>query len=245
MSDTLERTPVGDIVAADFRAANVLDEYGVDFCCGGPRSLADACQTAGADLGAVRRALEALPTPPAEGDADVRQWSVDRLIDHVVMTHHAYLRAAMPAIAHHLATLVNVHSGRHPELTRTASVFDDLRHELQQHMLKEEHVLFPYIRELAARTDGRPYVSPFGTIENPIRMMEREHRDAGDGLRLIRELTHAFTPPADGCTTYRACFAELADFERDLRRHIHLEESVLFPKALALEQDAGTAGTTF
>jgi regulator of cell morphogenesis and NO signaling len=214
----------------------VFERFGIDFCCGGRRSLDDACRAAAADPAVVRRALDTLPPSAPDDDADVTRWPVDRLIDHVVSTHHAYVRAALPTLAHHLAKLVTVHGERHPELTRIAAAFDEMSHELQQHLMKEEHVLFPYIRELGTRVDGRPHASPFGTVENPIRMMERQHREAGDQLRLIRELTNGYTPPADGCTTYRVAFAELAQFERDLHRHIHLENNVLFPKAVVLEQ---------
>jgi len=237
MQDFVEQD-IGEIVAADARAAGVFDQFGIDFCCGGHRSFADACLVAGADPEAVRCALEVLAREAADGNVDVRQWPVDRLVEHILLNHHAYMRVAMPTIAHHLSKLVIVHGERHPELARVSAEFDVLRHELQQHLMKEERVLFPYIRELAACTDGRPSVSPFGTIENPIRMMEREHREAGDELHVIRELTDGYTPPADGCTTYRVCFAELEQFERDLHRHVHLENHVLFPRAVALEQRA-------
>jgi regulator of cell morphogenesis and NO signaling len=236
MNESFERTTVGEIVSADFRSAHVFEQFGIDFCCGGRKSVADACRAAAADPALVQRALDALP-PETAGDTDERRWPVDRLIDHITSTHHAYVRQAMPAIAHHLAKLVSVHGERHPELARIAATFDEVHQQLQQHMMKEEHVLFPYIRELAT-IPGRPHPSPFGTVKNPIRMMEREHQDAGDEMRLIRELTSGYTSPADGCTTYRVAFAELAQFERDLHRHVHLENNLLFPKAVALEQRA-------
>ncbi len=185
----------------------------------------------------VRRALDALPPQDAR-QPDEGEWPVHRLIDHIVARHHAYVRLAVPNIAHRLAKLVSVHGERHPELARIARAFDQLQHDLQHHLMKEEHVLFPYIRELARTTPGPRPPSPFGTIENPIRMMEREHRDAGDEMHLIRELTNGYTPPADGCATYTVAFAELAEFERDLHRHVHLENNVLFPKAIGLERRA-------
>jgi regulator of cell morphogenesis and NO signaling len=237
MNESFERTTVGEIVATDFRTASVFEQFGIDFCCGGRRSVADACRTAAADPDAVGRALDALSRETAGGAGDERQWSVGRLIDYIVSTHHEYVRAALPAISQHLAKLVSVHGERHPELARIAATFDEVHQQLQQHMMKEEHVLFPYIRELAT-IPGRPHPSPFGTVKNPIRMMEREHQDAGDEMRLIRELTSGYTSPADGCTTYRVTFAELAQFERDLHRHVHLENNLLFPKAVALEQRA-------
>jgi regulator of cell morphogenesis and NO signaling len=142
----------------------------------------------------------------------------------------------MPTITHYLEKLVEVHGARHPELVRVSACFDRVSSDLGQHMLKEEQVLFPYVRDLAmTAAGGRHFRSPFGTVENPIRMMEREHREVADELRNIRELTDGYVAPEDGCTTYEACMAELARFERDLHRHVHLENNVLFPKAVALE----------
>ncbi len=243
MIEPLEQATVGEIAATDFRAAGVFERFGIDFCCGGRRSLADACRAAAADPAAVRHALDELP-PLRAADDDVTVWPLDRLIDHVIERHHHYVRSAIPAIARHLAKLEDVHGERHPELARVARFFDEVGHELEQHLMKEEQVLFPYVRSLQAlQTDGRALpASPFGTVENPIRMMEREHRDAADELRLIRELTDGFKTPADGCATYRLCMAELEHFERDLHRHVHLENNVLFPRAVALEQELALKG---
>lgn len=236
MIERLENATVGEIVATDFRTAAVFEGFGIDFCCGGRRSLTDACQKAAADEGEVIKALQALPRVAAEDD-DVTRWRLERLIDHIVSTHHDYVRQALPAIGRHLAKLSSAHGERHPELGRIANVFGEVASELSQHLMKEEQVLFPYIRDLEeqqAQSCGG-LASPFGTVENPIRMMEREHRDAADGLRIIRELTHEYTTPGDGCTTYAVTMEELAHFERDLHRHVHLENNVLFPRAVALE----------
>jgi regulator of cell morphogenesis and NO signaling len=239
MSERIESATVGEIVAADFRTAAVFEGFGIDFCCGGRRSLADACRTASADPAAVIRELDALP--PLTRDADnVTLWPLDRLIDHILERHHAYVRGALPTIARYLAKLQEVHGARHPELRRIAAVFDEVGAGLQQHMIKEEQVLFPYIRDLAenANEGCGGIMCPFGTVENPIRMMEREHQEAGDEMRIIRELTNGYAAPADGCTTYAVCLAELDRFERDLHRHVHLENNVLFPRVIALESGA-------
>ena len=236
MNDAFDKSTIGEIVATDFRAAGVFEQFGIDFCCGGRRSLAEACDHAAADVTAVTRALTDLPPAVAEDDADVTRWSIERLIDHILATHHAYVRSALPVIARHLSKLVEVHGARHPELARIAALFDEMARDLLQHMMKEERVLFPYLHELAASRDAALAASPFGTVENPIRMMEREHREAGDGMRLVRELTSGYVAPPDGCTTYRVAFAELAAFERDLHRHVHLENNVLFPKSIELER---------
>ncbi|HZT78352.1 MAG TPA: iron-sulfur cluster repair di-iron protein [Vicinamibacterales bacterium] len=240
MNRDFDTATVGEIVTSDFRAAAVFERFSIDFCCGGKRSLADACVTAQADRVAVLDALRvATSDAAAPGDADAARWSVDRLIDHIVDTHHAYVRASLPRIAQHLEKLVSAHGERHPELTGVAAAFAEVAAELAQHMMKEEQILFPYVRDLAEHAALRPcggLVSPFGTIENPIRMMEREHRDAGDGLQSIRTLTRGYTTPDDGCRTYRVTMEELAEFERDLHRHIHLENNILFPEAIALER---------
>jgi regulator of cell morphogenesis and NO signaling len=238
MIESSEHATVGEIIATDTRTASIFEQFGIDFCCGGRRSLADACRAAGADVDLVLRTLNAVRAETPDGNADLGQWPVERLIDYIVSNHHAYVRKTMPMIARQLAKLLSVHGERHPELIQVASAVDRLGSELQRHMVKEEHVLFPYIRELATTPAGRARPSPFGTVENPIRMMEREHREAGDELRLMRALTNDYTPPADGCATYQVCFAELARFERDLHRHVHLENHLLFPKAVALEQRA-------
>lgn len=235
MSESFDTTTVGEIVATDFRAASVFEQFGIDFCCGGRRSVAQACQSASVDPREVERALRDLPARSASDDSDVTQWPLERLIGHVVSTHHAYTRTALPTIARYLAKLVAVHGQRHPELARVAAAWDTLAGDLQQHMMKEERILFPYILELAGSNEQRPN-SPFGTVENPIRMMQREHEQAGDELQLIRELTRGFMPPSDGCTTYKICFEELAQFERDLHRHVHLENNVVFPRAITLER---------
>ena len=234
-NESLEQTTVAEIVNRDFRTAGIFEQFGIDFCCGGQRSLADACRAAAVDPAKVGRALEAIPAAGPETDNHVSRWPAARLIDHIVDTNHAYVRSALPTITARLAKLVEVHGARHPELRRIAEAFEEVSRDLLQHMKKEECVLFPYIRELAAGHEAA-FSSPFGTVENPIRMMRREHEQAGDELRVIRALANDYLAPADGCTTYRVTFAELAQFEQDLHRHVHLENNVLFPKAIELER---------
>ena len=231
MNETFETRTVGDIVAEDWRTAAVFEKFGIDFCCGGRRTVSEACRSAGADVTAVSQAVATLAHDGS--DDDESRWPVERLVDHITNTHHAYVRDSAPRIATYLTKLVQVHGARHPELAEVRSRFDALAGELLQHMFKEERILFPYIREIAAGPGVAP--SPFGTVENPIRMMEREHEEAGALVQDIRTLTGDYTVPADGCATYRVCLEELAHFERDLHRHVHLENNVLFPKAVELE----------
>jgi regulator of cell morphogenesis and NO signaling len=236
MSELSEHTTIGEIVSTDFRTAAIFEQFGIDFCCGGRRSIGEACQSAAVDPTTVCRALDALPPAGESSDDDFMHVPLPQLIDHIVETHHQYLRLAVPTVARYLAKLVDVHGTRHPELERVRDSFARLGGDLMQHMVKEEQVLFPYVRDIAIHGVDASWPSPFGTVENPIRMMEREHREAGDELRQIRELTGGFTPPDDGCATYRVCFEELAHFERDLHRHVHLENNVLFPRAIEIER---------
>ena len=159
------------------------------------------------------------------------------LIRHTVATHHSCLREQQPILQGWLATLAEHHGARHPELHQVREEFETLANGLLQHIQKEEHILFPYIEALwNAYQTGQPSpASPFGTILNPIRMMEQEHRDAGDLVAELRLLTDGFHAPDDACTTYRACYAALARFEADLQRHVHFENDLLFPRAIALE----------
>jgi regulator of cell morphogenesis and NO signaling len=235
MTALLDRS-VGEIVAADSRTAGVFDKFGIDFCCGGRRSLAEACRAAAADQSLVVQALDALPPPETDAE-DVARWPLDRVIDHIVSTHHAYVRAALPTIAGYLAKLEQVHGAAHPELKAIEDVFARLSHELEMHMLKEEQILFPYVDDLVEwdAKGSSVLTSPFGSVSNPIRVMEHEHDDAAVALREIRALTNGYTPPPDGCVTYDVCMKELARFERNLHRHVHLENNVLFPRAIELE----------
>jgi regulator of cell morphogenesis and NO signaling len=237
----LETATLGDIVSRDVRAGAILDRYGVDYCCGGARSLAEGCAQSGVDVQRVVSDLQALDAASRETPTD----DLPALIDQILSRHHAYIREAVPVVQQHLAKVVVVHGARHSELSQVQSQFSRVSGELAIHMMKEEQVLFPYIRALAeaASEDAPPPPDMFGTIQNPIRMMEIEHQDAGDGLAEIRQLTRGYEPPADACTTYRMVLQELEAFEQDLHRHVHLENNVLFPKAVELEEHLNRRGS--
>jgi regulator of cell morphogenesis and NO signaling len=232
----LEHTTLGEIVARDFRAGAIFDRYGLDYCCGGARTLAEGCRTIGVNLATVVSELEAL-------DPESRELSVQTpaaLIDHIVSRHHGYVREAIPAIQQHLTKVVAAHGARHAELPFIEARFARLAEELTLHMTKEERVLFPYIVALAdaCEHEAPPPPDMFGTVQNPIRMMEIEHQEAGDSMEAISELTNRYQPPRDACATYRLVLQELDAFERDLHVHVHLENNVLFPKAVELEERA-------
>ena len=234
MTITAEST-VGDVVSADFRAAAVFSRYGIDFCCGGKRTIAAACRDGGVSAEAVVNDAQ----QACASQADVPRfadWEPDTLASYIVAHHHAYVRRALPAITTHIRKVASVHGGRHPELEEVAGIWRAVEEEMTMHMAKEERILFPYIAQLAsaARLRAAPPPAPFGSIENPIRMMEAEHDSAGDAMAQMRGLTNGYAPPADACTTYRICLQELEEFEQDLHVHVHLENNVLFPKARTL-----------
>ena len=244
MKSTADALPLtdrslGDIVKDDSRAAAVLSRYGLDFCCGGQQTLADATTRRRVALADVVASLSALGEPD-EDDQSGRRWpELDGLTRHIVAAHHHYVREISPTIEAWLDKLVTRHGERHPELAKAREVFGQLSRELAIHMVKEENVLFPYIDELAAaaRAGGTRFPSsPFGTVLHPVRAMEEDHRAAAELVAELRSLTSDYTPPADGCPTYRFCFLELERFEADLKTHVHLENHVLFPRAIELEQ---------
>jgi regulator of cell morphogenesis and NO signaling len=238
MSDTGTFTmTIGEIVAADYRAAAVFQRHGIDFCCQGARTLDRGCREAGADTAEVMRHIEAATATSASGVPRFNDWGLQTLAAYIVANHHAYVREMLPLMTAHSRKIADVHGNRHPELPRVAALVEELADEMTSHMMKEEQILFPYIVQLAdATAEGRPAPpAPFGSVDNPIHMMEMEHESAGHAMLEIRELTDGFALPADCCATYAVCLQELEAFERDLHAHVHLENNILFPKASALE----------
>jgi regulator of cell morphogenesis and NO signaling len=228
---------LAEIVTADSRTAAIFDRLGLDYCCHGHQTLQDAVRASGAPLEPLLADIDRLG-PATPQDHSAADWpELDALAAHIVGVHHQYVRDVTPSITRWLEKLASHHGERHPELKEVQAAFASVARDLGSHMVKEENILFPYVHALAvARRNGsRLPSSPFGTIANPIRMMEEEHRRAGDELEGVRRLTSAYTPPADACTTYRLCYEELARFERDLHRHVHLENNILFPRAVDLE----------
>jgi len=236
MTATFE-TPVGDIVTADFRTAAVFHTHRIDFCCGGAQPLGDACRKAGADTGAVLEELSRVCAEPAFTLPNFAVWTAEELIDHIVTKHHAYVREVLPTIVAHTEKIARVHAARHPELIEVSRLFAAVAADMTSHMWKEEQILFPFIAALAAAeaNDQPAPAAPFGTVANPIHVMEMEHEAAGGALDRIRELTRDYREPADACTTYAITLQELEAFEQDLHAHVHLENNVLFPRAIALQ----------
>jgi regulator of cell morphogenesis and NO signaling len=231
-------TTVRDIVAGDFRAAAVFQKHGIDFCCGGDRPLAAACVEQGVDVDSVIAEIVAACTGAVPGAPRYDTWDPPNLVSYIIANHHAYVRDAIPTLLARTQKVATVHEARHPELRDIEATFAEVADEMTSHMFKEEHILFPFIVAMAdAVANGQPLpAAPFGSVGNPIRMMEHEHESAGNAMARIRELSAGYAPPDDACTTYRVCLEELRAFEEDLHTHVHLENNILFPKARALEQ---------
>ncbi len=239
MNATLDTT-IRDIVADDFRAAAVFQRHGLDFCCGGNRSVVDACQEKGLDAAAVLSEIQAACNTAEDRTPRFASWDVPTLISYIVANHHQYVRQAIPTLLAHTEKIARVHGERHPELNEIARLFAGVADEMTSHMFKEERILFPFIESLHHASQQKRAVppSPFGTVANPIHMMEMEHESAGNAMERIRELSGGYEPPEDACTTYRAALQELKAFEEDLHAHVHLENNILFPRALELEGGA-------
>jgi regulator of cell morphogenesis and NO signaling len=228
-------TTVRDIALENPQAARVFEFFGIDYCCGGRRPLDEACRQANVSVDTVLEVLRR-PAPVEEGLDD--RWnsaSLAKLADHIVETHHAYVRRESPRLTDLLEKVRSRHATAHPELRRIQELFHGLASELADHMLKEERVLFPMIKRLEeARQVDEAGGASFRGIEFPIQRMMAEHNDAGEALSGIHSLTAAFQPPADACPSFRALYRGLEEFERDLHRHIHLENNILFPRAMEM-----------
>ncbi len=234
-----EHMTVREIVASDFRAAEVFQRHGIDFCCKGNRSIEQACRSGGLSVEEILRDVAAVTASPGSGGPRFNSWDLGTLVSYIEGNHHAFVRRTLPLLLTHTQKVAKVHGATHPALREVAELFAAVAVEMTSHMAKEEHILFPYVVALekaSAMGTGRP-ASPFGTVRNPIRMMEAEHESAGDAMARIHALTSGYAVPSDACTTYRVCLQELQAFERDLHEHVHLENNILFPRAVQLESE--------
>lgn len=238
MSVATQKT-VRELVQEFPSATRVFEKFGIDYCCGGKRPLAEACNAANLSVNEVLDSLEtaqrASPIPPKMCD-----WQIEplaELVAHIINTHHKYTREEILRLGPLLAKVCLVHGKNHPELNNVRAVFHGLAQELTMHMMKEEKMLFPYIVRMEETIIQKESIlpSPFGSVQNPVLMMEHEHDDAGEALRALREITGGYTVPPDGCISYQTLFQALAEFEADLHKHIHLENNILFPRAIAME----------
>ena len=230
---------IGELVANDYRTASVFKKYNIDFCCQGNRTIIDACEAKEIDGKLVVADLNALVQSQEAGSIDYQSWPLDLLAEYIEKKHHRYVEEKTQEIKPYLEKICRVHGGRHPELLEINEHFNATAGELAMHMKKEELMVFPFIKKMVkAKEEGTKVAAPnFESIQFPIQAMMDEHTNEGDRFRLIEALSDNYTPPADGCNTYRVTFALLKEFEQDLHLHIHLENNILFPKAIELEKE--------
>jgi regulator of cell morphogenesis and NO signaling len=231
---------VGELAAENPAATRVFEKLGIDYCCGGAKTLERACLAAGLPL---EQAVDSLETAEraAQAATENRDWRrapLTLLVAHIRNTHHQYTRSEIARLEPLFEKVCAAHGRNHPELARMQAAFGALAHELSTHLMKEEMVLFPYIGRMEqAVLEKRPAPTPpFGTVGNPVAMMMHEHDNAGAVLRELRQASGGYAPPPDACASYRALYQALAEFEADLHQHIHLENNILFPRAIEMER---------
>jgi len=239
MNVTTEKT-VRELALENAVAMRVFEKLGIDYCCGGSHTLEQACHAASIPVDRVLKSIEEaqLPSPAGSEDRPWQNESLGDLISHITHSHHKYTRDAIARLTPLFAKVCSAHGANHPELFELRDIFAGLAQELTLHLMKEEKVLFPYIvRMEEAVIEKAPILPPpFGTVQHPVAMMEHEHDSAGNALRAMREITRGYIAPPDACVSYQALYKALAELEADLHQHIHLENNILFPRAIEMEQ---------
>lgn len=240
--ETDARKTVKEIVLAMPASIEVFERLGIDYCCGGDKSLEEACRASGRPVEDVLRSLEEAKTAPC-AEAEITDWSRRSLADlmnHIVKSHHTFCRQEVARLEPLLTKVSEKHGCNHPELSRLKSLFSGMSKELLMHLVKEEQTLFPYIARMEeAVTRGMPFPRPpFGTVQNPVQMMVLEHDNSGTALREMRQSSGDYRIPGDACNSYEALYEGLKSFESDMHQHIHLENNLLFPRAVAMENIA-------
>jgi regulator of cell morphogenesis and NO signaling len=226
----LQNLSVGEIVANDFRTSSVFKKAGIDFCCGGKQSFNDACTEKGINSTELENEILKIAEEPVNEYMNFKNWSPVFLSEYIVNTHHKFVLKNLPELVFYTRKIANVHGEHHPELVEVANLFDKINAELLQHLKNEEEVLFPAIKEVV----NTGSVKAKETIVSEIERMSGEHEFAGGAMDEINRITQGYKVPADGCNTYRVAFKMLEQFEDDLHTHVHLENNILYPKALQL-----------
>jgi regulator of cell morphogenesis and NO signaling len=233
-----EKNNIGSLVANDYRLAAVFKKFNIDFCCNGNRTIGEASLKNNISSSLLIEELITQSETPAKSTIDYNSWPIDLLADYIEKKHHRYVTDKIPSIRTYLERISIVHGERHPELLQISTLFNETAGELSQHMKKEELILFPFIRNLVKAKESGQKLNrlPFGSVENPIQLINREHDAEGERFRKIAQLSDNYTVPADGCNTYKVSFSLLKEFEEDLHLHIHLESNILFPKTIEMEK---------
>ncbi|SHJ89265.1 regulator of cell morphogenesis and NO signaling [Tangfeifania diversioriginum] len=231
-------TNVGEVVKTNFKAAEIFQANKIDYCCGGEQSISEACQKAGVETEQLISRLEE-QLQESDPDADyINSMEMGTLADYIVNRHHSYVQKSIPVLKENLKKIADVHGESHPELAQVRDLFYKSAGELTKHMQKEELMLFPFVKKMErAHNEHKPLPkSPFGGVANPIVEMMEDHENEGERFEQISELTDNYQVPADGCATYQVTMKQLNEFEKDLHRHIHLENNILFQKAITMEK---------
>lgn len=236
--ENIEDKTVAEIVTENIKTADIFKKNGIDFCCGGNVKIQEICEKKGVDFNTIKEEIYNVEIETMSTH-DFNSWDLDFLADFIINTHHKYVTEANELIIQYSDKVAKVHGHHYAEVVEINKLFHAIANELKMHMHKEEMILFPFIKELAVANKNKTKAlpPPFGTIQNPINMMEAEHDDAGDIIKTIAELSNNFTPPAEACNTFKALYAKLEEYQNDLFQHIHLENNILFPKAIKLEQE--------
>jgi len=234
---------LGQIAAKDLRKAQVFKKYGLDFCCGGKKTVKEACLEKGLDVTRIEQELQQADRMPSSRPLPYNEWEPGFLADYIVNTHHSYVRKTLPDIRAYAEKVMRVHGKNHPELMQVRLQVEEIFNEMSAHMIKEERVLFPYIKEISSLKAGTtaPQAMHFGTIENPVSVMEADHELVGETMAAIRKATNGFALPEDACASYNLLYRMLAEFEEDLHLHVHLENNILFPRAIEMEKQLRSA----
>ena len=228
----LKDRTVGEIVADDYRTAFVFKSFGIDYCCGGKRTISKACSAKGVDVQDLDKELQAVLTQPADG-LRFKDWSASFLIDYIINNHHSYVQNKLPELTFLADKVARVHGEEQPELVEMRQLVFELNEELLAHLKKEELLSFPLIKDL----ESGSYVGD--ASKAVLKDLEEEHEEAGDLLKTLESLSNGFTPPEGACTSYVIYFKLLKEFQEDLHKHVHLENNLLFPKVDVLVQSKG------
>ena len=233
--NTSERT-IGEIVAADYRTAQVFENHGIDFCCGGNVALAATCTEKGLDLAAITRELDAVKNGPVERSQNYAAWELPFLADYIINAHHTYLKENTGQIAAYARKIAGVHGAHHPEVIEIATIFDKIAVDMAAHLREEEEVCFPAIKRTYAtrRAGSAAEANDIETIQTSLTKLRQEHEGIGDAVHTIRHLAKDYAIPGDVCNTFVVTYQNLKEFEDDLHKHVHLENNILFPKAAKL-----------
>jgi regulator of cell morphogenesis and NO signaling len=234
---------LGQIAARDLRKVEIFKKYGLDFCCGGKQTVKEACEKKGLDLQKIEAELMMVSSNPVTRPLPYNEWTPEFLCDFIVNTHHRYVSKTLPDLLGYAKKVSRVHGEHHPELLRIYQLVQEINEEMTTHMMKEEKILFPFIKKLFSTTQNHQplQAAPFGTVQNPVAMMESEHEDVGGKMAEIRLLTSNYALPEGACGSYSVLYRLLLEFEEDLHIHVHLENNILFPRAIALEKEIFSA----